>query len=169
MGKDKPKGNTAEQVRRMAEPLAEELGLSLWDVVFQKEGADWFLRIYIDRDGTGVSIDDCVNMTRAIDPLLDEADPIQQEYTLEVSSPGINRRLTKPRHLQKFLDCPVRVRLIRPLEDGTRELEGVLLRAEDDGVFEVQLDEEASVIFEKKECASVVLLDDIQQEDIDWT
>lgn len=168
MGKDKPKGNTAEQVRRMAEPLAEELGLSLWDVVFLKEGADWFLRIYIDRDDTGVSIDDCVSMTRAIDPLLDETDLIQQEYTLEVSSPGINRRLTKPRHLKKFVDCPVRVRLIRPLEDGRRELEGILLRAEDDGTFEVKLDEASSAVFEKKECASVILLDDIQlEEDID--
>lgn len=165
MGKDKPKGNTAEQVRRMAEPLAEELGLSLWDVVLLKEGADWFLRIYIDREDTGVSIDDCVSMTRAIDPLLDEADLISQEYTLEVSSPGINRRLTKPRHLQKFIGCPVRVRLIRPLEDGRRELEGVLLRAEEDGSFEVQLDEESSAVFEKKECASVILLDDIQPEE----
>lgn len=168
MSKEKPKGNTAEQVRCMAEPLAEELGLSLWDVVFQKEGAQWFLRIYIDRDDTGVSIDDCVDMTRAIDPLLDEADLIQQEYTLEVSSPGINRKLSRPRHMQKFLECPVRVRLIRPLEDGRRELEGILLRAEDDGSFEVQLDEESSAVFEKKECASVILLDDIlPEEDID--
>lgn len=74
-------------MRALAQPLAAELGLTLWDVTFTKEGADWYLRIFIDKPG-GVSIDDCVDMTHALSPVLDREDPIPQEYTLEVSSPA---------------------------------------------------------------------------------
>ena len=148
----------AERVREMAEPLAKDLGLSVWDVQFVKEGADWFLRIFIDKDG-GVGIDDCVDMTHAINPVLDKEDPIPQEYLLEVSSPGLNRKLARPEHFQAYLGQPVRVKLIRPLENGARVLEGELLRAEP-GEFELQLDEDTSVTLEKKECASVNLIDE---------
>ena len=85
---EKKKGSTTEIVRALAEPLAKELGLIIWDVTFTKEGADWYLRIFIDKEG-GVGIDDCVDLTRAINPVLDSEDPIPQEYTLEVSSPGM--------------------------------------------------------------------------------
>ena len=140
--------------------LAQELGLSLWDVQFVKEGADWFLRIFIDKEG-GVSIDDCVDMTHAIDPVLDREDPIPQEYLLEVSSPGLERKLTRPQHFAAYVGKPVRARLIRPLETGERELCGVLLSAEEDGSrFELQLDEETSVTLEKKECSAVTAADD---------
>lgn len=77
----------AQRVWELSEPLAKELNLSLWDVQFVKEGADWFLRVFIDKEG-GVSIDDCVDMTHALSPVLDKEDPIPQEYMLEVSSPG---------------------------------------------------------------------------------
>lgn len=159
MAKSAAKGNTAQQVRGMAEPLAKELGLSIWDVVFLKEGADWHLRIFIDKKD-GITIDDCVNMTHAINPVLDREDPIKQEYVLEVSSPGMNRKLTRPEHFERFLGSPVKVRLIRPLEDGRRELEGILLTASEDGSFELQLDEETTAGFEKKECAAVNLAED---------
>lgn len=156
----KKKGNVAQRVWEMAQPLAGELGLSLWDVQFVKEGADWFLRIFIDKEG-GVSIDDCVDMTHAVNPVLDREDPIPQEYLLEVSSPGLNRKLTRPQHFAAYLGRPVRARLIRPLENGVRELEGVLLQADEGGArFELQLDEETSVTLERKECSSVTALDD---------
>ena len=155
----KKKGNVADRVREMAEPLAKELGLLLWDVQFVKEGADWFLRIFIDKEG-GVGIDDCVDMTHAINPILDREDPIPQEYLLEVSSPGLNRKLSRPEHFRAYLGEPVRVKLIRPMENGARGLEGELLRIEDSGEFEVQLDGETSVTLEKKECASVNLIDE---------
>ncbi len=154
------KKSTAERVWEMAEPLAKELGLSLWDVQYVKEGADWYLRIFIDKEG-GVSIDDCVDMTHAIDPVLDREDPIPQEYFLEVYSPGLERKLTRPEHFQKFLGRPVRAKLIRPLEDGSRVLEGLLLRAEPNGRFELQLDEETSVTLEKKECSAVNLIEEL--------
>ena len=156
----KKKGGVAQRVWDMALPLAQELGLSLWDVQFVKEGADWFLRIFIDKEG-GVSIDDCVDMTHAIDPVLDREDPIPQEYLLEVSSPGLERKLTRPQHFAAYVGKPVRARLIRPLETGERELCGVLLSAEEDGSrFGLQLDGETSVTLEKKECSAVTAADD---------
>ncbi len=155
----KKKGSVAERVRGMAEPLAAGLGLSLWDVQFVKEGADWFLRIFIDKE-EGVGIDDCVDMTHAINPVLDKEDPIPQEYTLEVSSPGLNRRLTRPEHFEALLGAPVKAKLIRPLEDGRRELSGELIDCGPGGRFELKLDEEQSVTLEKKECVSVILMDD---------
>ena len=81
-----------ELVRALAEPIAARLGYSLWDVRFVKEGAEWYLRIFIDKP-EGIGIDDCVAMSRAVNDPLDELDPIEQAYCLEVCSPGMNREL----------------------------------------------------------------------------
>ena len=159
----KKRGSTTDVVRALAAPLAAELGLTLWDVTFTKEGADWYLRIFIDKPG-GVSIDDCVDMTHAVNPVLDSEDPIPQEYTLEVSSPGINRKLTRPEHFEAFLEAPVHVKLIRPLENGVRELEGILIDVLENGDFEIITDEEKRVTFTKKECAAVHLIEDYDTE-----
>ena len=153
------KKTTTEIVTEIALPIAEKLGLDLWDVNYVKEGTEWYLRIFIDK-ASGVNINDCVDMTHEINPLLDEADPIKGEYTLEVSSPGINRKLTKKEHFEKFLEAPVRVKLVRPLEDGRREIEGILIDVMDNGDFEVIIEEDVTVTFAKKECSSVILLDD---------
>lgn len=155
----KKKGSVADRVRQMAEPLAEQLGLMLWDVQFVKEGAQWILRLFIDKD-EGVGIDDCVDMTHAINPVLDKEDPIPQEYMLEVSSPGLNRKLSRPEHFEAYLGAPVKVKLTRPLEDGRRELMGELIDCGPGGHFEIKLDEETSAAFEKKECVSVTVMDD---------
>ena len=155
----KRKGNVARRVWELSEPLAKELNLSLWDVQFVKEGADWFLRVFIDKEG-GVSIDDCVDMTHALSPVLDKEDPLTQQYMLEVSSPGLHRKPTRPEHFAAFVGRPVRARLIRPLENGQRALCGILLRAEEDGQLEIQLDEETSVTVEKKECSSIHSVDE---------
>ena len=159
----KKRGSTTDVVRALAAPLAAALGLTLWDVSFTKEGADWYLRIFIDKPG-GVSIDDCVDMTHAVNPVLDSEDPIPQEYTLEVSSPGINRKLTRPEHFEAFLEAPVHVKLIRPLENGVRELEGILIDVLENGDFEIITDEETTVTFTKKECAAVHLIEDYDTE-----
>lgn len=110
-------GGAAAVCRTLAEPLARQLGLRIWDVRFVKEGADWYLRVFIDRDG-GVSIDDCVDLTRLLSPALDEADPIDQSYCLEVSSPGVERELTRPEHFEAYRGRAVTVRLIRPRTGG---------------------------------------------------
>ena len=117
-------GNTVAAVETLARPVVEGMGISLWDVVFEKEGADWNLCLLIDKDG-GVDLDDCEKVSRAIDPMLDELDPIEQSYYLVVSSPGVNRLLTKPAHFFQYLGCPVLVRTIRPV-DGARDFSGVL-------------------------------------------
>ena len=88
-------GNTAQRVEALVRPTVEGMGLRLWDVVFEKEGPDWYLRILIDRDGT-MDTDTCAEVSHALDPILDEADPIDQSYYLEVGSPGLGRRLTRP-------------------------------------------------------------------------
>ena len=153
------KGNVVSKVREIIAPYLEELGLDLWDIQYRKEGTERYLRIFIDKEG-GVGIDDCVDLTHAINPVLDSEDPIPQEYTLEVSSPGINRKLTRPEHFEAFLEAPVRVKLIRPLENGVRELEGILIDVAENGDFEVITEEDTTVTFTRKECASVNLIED---------
>lgn len=118
-------GGTVAVCTRLAQPVAEELGLLLWDVRFVKEGADWYLRFFIDREEEAVTINDCEAFSRRVDVLLDEADPIPCSYCLEVSSPGIERELTRPEHFERFMDWPVTVRSIRPV-DGVREFSGWL-------------------------------------------
>jgi len=159
LDKGKKRGNTAETVYNLVKPLADQFNLEIWDVVYLKEGADWYLRVFIDKE-TGVSINDCVDLTQELNPVLDKADPVPNEYILEVSSPGINRKLTRPEHYRKYIGQMLRVKLVRPLEDGRRLLDGVLLNAESSGSFAIQIDEETSVDFEKKEYASVILLEE---------
>ena len=111
-------------VRALALPLAEELSLRVWDIRFEKEGASWYLRIFIDKPG-GVTIEDCEALSRAIDPVLDEADPMSVPYYLEVSSPGLGRELTCPAHFEEMMGREVRVLLYAPV-DGSREFLGAL-------------------------------------------
>ena len=108
----------------LARPIAEENGCTLWDVEYVKEAGTWFLRVYIDKEG-GVDIDDCEAVSRRLSDALDEADPIEGSYTLEVSSAGLDRTLKKPEHFAAFLGSEVDVKLYRPLE-GRKEHTGVL-------------------------------------------
>jgi len=149
-------GNTAAVVTGIAQPVAESLGLSLWDVQFKKEGSSWFLRLIIDKPG-GVFIDDCEKLSRAVDKLLDEADPIEQSYFLEVSSPGIARELTRQEHYEKMTGNPVVVRLIRP-RDGIREFSGELKGLIDGHV--VIIKDGQALSFAKAEIAKVNIDDD---------
>ncbi len=126
-------GNTVAAVTAIAEPIAEQLGLKIWDIRFVKEGASWVLRIFIDKEG-GVNIDDCVNMSHAINKPLDEADPIEQSYSLEVSSPGTDRELTRPSHFESYLGAEIIVRLFRPYETGERELHCTLKEHDSEGI-----------------------------------
>lgn len=151
------KGNTVDVVWQLAEPIAARLGLQLWDVRFVKEGASWILRIFIDRDG-GVTIEDCEAMSRAIDAPLDEADPIDQSYSLEVSSPGIERELTRPVHFAQLTGQPVLLRLIRPDASGQRTHIGTLTGLRDGAVCITESDG-AEYAAARKDLASVTLVD----------
>lgn len=123
------KKNIAGTVWDLVEPTAHELGYSIWDVEYVKEGADMYLRITIDSE-EGIDIDDCERMTRAIDPMLDEADPIEDFYYLEVSSPGVERVLTIDEHFAAMAGSEVEIKLYRAL-DGSKVFRGVLVGKED--------------------------------------
>lgn len=114
----------AEKAEALALPFCEELGLNLWDVRFVKEGADWFLRFIIDKEG-GVNINDCEALSRAVDAPLDEEDFIEQAYHLEISSPGLNRELTKERHFEQMNGQPILVKLYKAV-NGSKEAKGIL-------------------------------------------
>lgn len=151
-------GNTVKIVWDIVEPFAEELGLKIWDVRFLKEGSSWFLRIFIDKDG-GVSIDDCVDLTHAINGPLDEADPIEQAYFLEVSSPGVERDLVRDEHFSAYIGEKIKVKMIRPVE-GKREFSGILADYSD-GNITISLEDESGFTFTKKE-ASWIKVDDFE-------
>ena len=125
MAKQQNSGGAAKTVETLVRPTVEGMGLRLWDVRFEKEGPDWFLRVLIDRDEP-LDTDTCEAVSRAIDPLLDEADPIEQSYYLEVGSPGLGRRLTKPEHYDALTGQKIRVRLYRANAAGQREFAGIL-------------------------------------------
>lgn len=124
-------GNVVTAVRAIAEPLAESLGYFIWDVEYVREGAQWYLRITIDSE-EGINIEDCERMHRAIDPLLDEADPIEDAYTLEVSSPGIERDLKNDMQIEACRGWEVEVKLYAPLE-GSKLFTGILLGLTEEG------------------------------------
>ena len=147
---------TAERVSEIAAPIAKELGLEIWDIRYLKEGSDWYLRVFIDKAG-GVGINDCVEMSHALDKPLDEGDFIPNAYILEVSSPGIERELSKKEHFEKMIGERIKLKLIRPVE-GKREFSGVL-EGYENGEIAFTTDSAQSMKVNKKETAFVRLDD----------
>ena len=142
----------SETVRALAEPLAEELGCWVWDVEFVKEGTRKILRITIDAED-GIDINVCEQLHRAIDPLLDEADPIEEAYYLEVSSPGIERELRTQIHIDACEGWDVEVKLYAPI-DGAKVFRGVLLASGENQ--EVRIDAGGRIMeFERSAVAKI--------------
>jgi ribosome maturation factor RimP len=133
--------NIAEAVAALVTPVAEQLGYDVWDVEFVKEGSRRILRVTIDNE-EGITIEDCERMHRAIDPVLDEADPIETAYDLEVSSPGIERELRTPAHIDACVGEEVELRLFAPME-GKKSFEGILAGRSEAG--EILLDMDGAV------------------------
>ena len=125
--------NTASKVEKLIRPAVEALGLRLWDVRFLKEGASWYLRVYIDSDD-GIDLQNCTDVSHAIDPIIDREDPIDRAYFLEVCSPGLCRELKTDAHFEAMKNRPVKVHTIRA-EEGRRDFEGVLLERTADAVI----------------------------------
>ena len=142
-----------EQVEAFAEPIVRQLGCSLWDVEYVREGGEWYLRLYIDKEG-GVNISDCEAVSRAVDPILDEKDPIPDSYHFEVCSAGLERTLRRPGDFEQFLGSSVTVRLYAP-KNGAKEHTGILLDYRD-GAVDVAIAGQ-TVTFEKQEIALVHL------------
>lgn len=126
--------NIAETAWEIAKPLADEFGYIIWDVEYVREGADMVLRYTIDTDAEGgITIEDCEKMHRALDPLLDEADPIEGAYMLSVSSPGVERVLTRPFHFERMSGSEVMLRFYAAV-DGTKSLRGTLIGLDGDEI-----------------------------------
>ena len=131
--------NAAERVYSLIEETVKNEGVTLWDVRFLKEGANWYLRVFIDKP-EGISIDDCTAVSHAIDPIIDEADPIDKSYFLEVCSPGIERELTRPWHYEAVLGEKIKIKLYKAL-DGKKEFTGLLKTSGDTLIIETETGE----------------------------
>ncbi len=144
-----------EVAAELARPLAEAAGCSLWDVEYVREAGTWFLRVYIDCPG-GVNINQCEAVSRPLSDALDELDPIEGSYVLEVSSAGADRPLKKPVHFRAFLGHEVELRLYRPLE-GRKDFRGLLSGYSDEGDVTLSLADGSEQTFAKKDVALVRL------------
>lgn len=147
-------GSVADRVAAIVKEPVESLGLTLWDVKYVKEGASWYLRVFIDKQG-GVDINDCTDVSHLLDPILDEADIISAAYYFEVCSPGLERELTKPEHFDAFIGSLVKVVLFRAV-DGLKEFVGNLVSADGDVTIATDSGE---ITFTKQDIAKVKLSD----------
>lgn len=145
-------GKVVESVTELVTPIAESMGLEVVEVTYKKCYDGMNLTVVIDKDG-GVTIDDCEKLHRAIDQPLDELDPIEYAYTLNVSSPGIDRPLTLPRDFKRNLDKQISVKLYKPL-DGKKTYEGTLVDF-DDETFTVVTAKGQQITFNKKDAAKI--------------
>lgn len=142
-----------EIVESFAKPIVEQHGCSLWDVEYVREGSERFLRLYIEKEG-GIDITDCEAISRAVDPILDEKDPIAESYHFEVCSAGLERALKRPGDFERFMGSPIMVKLYRPY-NGMKEFPGIL-RGYEEGRVTVECGKE-TVTFEKSQVALVRL------------
>ena len=143
---------TTEVCAALAEPVIRSLGFELYDVEFQKEYGDWVLTFYIDKEG-GVTIDDCEAVSHALDPVLDEADPIEQEYMLSVSSLGIDRPLKKERDYERALGKEMEVKLYAPIEKKKLWIGTLDAFTTDD--FTITTETGKQLTIAKKDCALI--------------
>lgn len=147
------KQSIEERVMEFTQPVVDQLGLELVDVEFVKEGASWYLRVYIDKPG-GVEVDDCQAVSGQVSDLLDQHDPISQAYYLEVSSPGLDRPLKKDKDFQRYAGELVKLNTYAPL-DGKKSFTGKLIGLQDDGIHVEVSGKE--LIFSKDKVSSVRL------------
>lgn len=154
LGEDMSKKESYEkQTEELLTPIARDSGVEIYDVEYVKEGSDWYLRAYIDKE-EGVSIQDCENVSRALSDALDEADFIPDAYILEVSSPGLGRTLKKDKHLAKSIGEEVEIRLFEPVEK-CKEFTGILEGFDEKQITITQGDETKQ--FDRSKIASIRL------------
>lgn len=139
----------SEKVEALAKPIVEEAGCELWAVEYIKEAGSWYLRVLIDKEG-GVGIADCEAISRRLDPILDEADPIPDSYVFEVGSAGAERELKRPSDFERFIGAEVEVKLYQAV-NGKKSLAGTL-EAYEDGNITV-----SGMLLKKEQIAQVKL------------
>ena len=148
-----------EKTAALAEPVLRENGLTLYDVEYVKEAGSYVLRLYLEKD-TGVTIDDCVTVSRALSELLDREDFIPDAYTLEVQSLGLGRAIKKDKDFRRNVGEVVELRLYKPLEGGQREFTAVL-KAFDQKTVTVETEDGAELVLERKNLSLI-------REYVDW-
>lgn len=139
---------------QLIQPVVEANGVELFDVDYVKEGSDWYLRVYIDKEG-GIAVDDCEVVSREADPILDADDCIEESYILEVSSPGLGRPLKKDKDFARSIGEEVEVRLFRAV-NGCKEYTG-LLEAYDKATVTLTLENEETLVLERTNIALIRL------------
>ena len=159
---ERKKKNTAQLCAELAQPVAEQLGVELWDVRFEKEGTEWYLRFFIDKDG--LTIEDCENFSRAMDPILDEADPIEKRYVMEVSSPGIERKLNNDEQIRRYLGYLATVKFIRAPEGYNKREFLLQLNDVKDGVVTAEQEDGTIMTFPKSDTAYIKLYYDFDND-----
>lgn len=138
-----------EKVEALAKPVVEEAGCELWNVEYVREAGSWYLRVFIDKEG-GVSIEDCERISRKLDPILDENDPIPDSYVFEVGSAGAERELKRPSDFERYMGSEIEVKLYQPYK-GKKSFVGSLDAYEDGNVTV------SSVLLKKEQIAQVKL------------
>ena len=136
--------DAVDKIRRILDPILLSMGLSLWEMEFQKQGPKWLLRVYIDREEGGVTLNDCETVSRDLSATLDVEDIIPHAFTLEVSSPGLDRALTIPEHYIRFVGSTVKIKTYQPI-DGEKVFRGTLLGMIED---KVKVEYKAGEVFE---------------------
>ncbi len=148
------KSDIESRTEKLVMPIIEAEGFQLWDTEYVKEGADYYLRVYVDKEG-GITIDDCVLVSRALEKKLDEEDFIEEAYILEVSSPGLTRKLKKDRDFDRSIGRKVLVKLYKA-ENGGKEFTGILKGFDKDKVF-ITVDETDDIEFTRDNISTIRL------------
>lgn len=143
-------GNIESKVQSLLEKIINDLGYDLYDVVYEKEGKDYYLRIIIDKED-GIDINDCEKVNNAINDILDEADLIKDQYFLEVSSPGVERTLRKDKHYLSQIGNEILIKLYKPIEKK-KEIQGILEEYLEDEIV-IRTDDKQTYNINKKDIA----------------
>lgn len=143
-----------EKTEALIMPLIEANNFELWDVEWVKEGANWYLRVYIDKEG-GITVDDCELISRAFDEILDKEDYISENYIFEVSSPGLDRPLKKEKDFARSIGKDVEVKLYKAI-NKEKEFVGILT-AYDENTVTIEMDDESEMVFDRSDIAIVRL------------
>lgn len=140
--------NIEEKIENRVSGIIEDLGYKLYDVQYVKEGKDYFLRIFIEKDDGEIDLNDCEKVNNAITDVLDEEDYIKEQYFLEVSSTGVEKMIRKERHLKENIGELITVKLFKPI-DGSKEFIGELINFDDENLS-LKLDDESNIEIERK-------------------
>ena len=148
------KKNIESTIEALVQPIVDAKNIEIVDIEYVKEAGQFYLRIYLEKEG-GISLDDCADVSRELNPILDEKDPIKDNNFLEVSSPGLDRPLKKDKDFERYAGRDVEVKLYKPL-NGTKQLEGELVGLTEDKKIKVIIDDN-EVEFDKKDVAVIKL------------